>query len=46
LGQYQPLLPKDASVNLREDRVRHWLDQGAQPTEVVSKILKEKGFLA
>lgn len=45
LGQYRPLLPKDASVNLREDRVKHWLDQGAKPTEVVNKILKEKGLV-
>ncbi len=44
LGQYQPLLPKDARVNLKSDRIAHWLGQGAQPTEIVQRILREQGI--
>ncbi|MEM1265053.1 MAG: 30S ribosomal protein S16 [Pseudomonadota bacterium] len=42
LGTYNPLLPKDneARVTMDLDRVRHWLGQGAQPTDRVARFLE------
>jgi len=47
LGTYNPLLPKDSEerVKLDLDRVKHWLDQGAQPTDRVSRFLEAAGVL-
>ena len=43
LGWYDPLR-LDASVKIDEDRVIHWISNGAQPTETVNNILKEVGL--
>ncbi len=47
LGTYNPLLPKDSEdrVKLDMDRVKHWLDHGAQPTDRVSRFLEAAGVL-
>ena len=47
LGTYNPLLPKDSEdrVKLDIDRVKHWLDQGAQPTDRVARFLEAAGVL-
>jgi small subunit ribosomal protein S16 len=45
LGVYNPLAKNDAdNVSLKEDRVKHWLSQGARPTEKVAAILKRSGI--
>ncbi len=44
LGHYNPRT-EPATIELHEDRVRHWLSQGAQPTESVVRLLKQKGIL-
>ena len=33
-----------STIVLDEERVRHWLDRGAQPTETVAKLLKTQGI--
>jgi small subunit ribosomal protein S16 len=45
LGTYNPLLPKDNEnrVRIDLDRVNHWLGQGAQPTDRVSRFLEAAG---
>ena len=45
LGTYNPLLPKDSEdrVKLDMERVQHWLDKGAQPTDRVSRFLEAAG---
>ena len=45
LGTYNPLLPKDAEgrVAMRLERVQHWLDVGAQPTDRVARFLEAAG---
>jgi small subunit ribosomal protein S16 len=45
LGTYNPLLPKDREDRVRIDmeRVQHWLDRGAQPTDRVSRFLEAAG---
>ncbi|KIT14590.1 30S ribosomal protein S16 [Jannaschia aquimarina] len=47
LGSYNPLLPKDSEerVKMDLDRVKHWLDQGAQPSDRVSRFLESAGLL-
>ncbi|MGR3290670.1 MAG: 30S ribosomal protein S16 [Paracoccaceae bacterium] len=47
LGTYNPLLPKDSEerVKLDLDRIKHWLDQGAQPTDRVSRMLEAAGVI-
>jgi small subunit ribosomal protein S16 len=47
LGTYNPLLPKDSEerVKMDVDRVKHWLDQGAQPTDRVSRFLEAAGVV-
>jgi small subunit ribosomal protein S16 len=48
LGTYNPLLPKDSEdrVKMDLDRVQHWLGQGAQPTDRVSRFLEAAGVVA
>ena len=47
LGTYNPLLPKDSEerVKMDIDRVKHWLDKGAQPTDRISRMLEAAGVL-
>ncbi|MBR9764923.1 MAG: 30S ribosomal protein S16 [Rhodobacteraceae bacterium] len=47
LGTYNPLLAKDSEdrVKLNMERVQYWLDQGAQPTDRVSRFLETAGVL-
>ncbi len=48
LGTYNPLLAKDSEdrVKMDLDRVKHWLGQGAQPTDRVARFLEAAGVLA
>lgn len=43
LGHYNPRTqPK--TLELNEEKIRHWLKNGARPTEIVTKLLKAKGI--
>ncbi len=46
LGTYNPLLAKDSEERVKMDveRVQYWLDQGAQPTDRVSRFLEAAGI--
>jgi len=46
IGHWNPLLPKDHDerVVINEDRAKHWLSVGAQPTDRVLRILDVKGI--
>ena len=45
VGSWNPLLPKDGDrVKIDEDRVRHWLGNGALPTDRVARFLDEVGI--
>ncbi|MGC9420709.1 MAG: 30S ribosomal protein S16 [Rhodovulum sp.] len=48
LGTYNPLLAKDSEdrVKMDLDRVKHWIGQGAQPTDRVARMLEAAGVLA
>jgi small subunit ribosomal protein S16 len=45
VGTYNPL-PESAEVTIKQERVRHWIDQGAIPTDTVRSLLKKEGFYA
>ena len=45
VGQYNAQT-NPSTIVLKEDRIREWLDKGAQPTETVRKILKTQGIQA
>ncbi|SDZ43850.1 small subunit ribosomal protein S16 [Jannaschia faecimaris] len=47
LGTYNPLLPKDSEdrVKMNMERVQYWLDQGAKPTDRVSRFLEAADVL-
>ena len=42
LGYYHPL-NNPSTIELDQERARHWLDHGAQPSDRVAKILAIKG---
>ena len=45
LGSWNPMLAKDADrVVLNEERLKHWLEKGAQPTDRVLRFLDQAGI--
>ena len=44
VGQYQPRTG-DQALNLNAERVNHWLNVGAQPTDTVRSIIRKAGVL-
>ena len=46
IGTYNPMVPKDHAERLvvKEDRVKHWLSTGAQPTDRVARFLGNLGL--
>ena len=45
LGTYNPLTDP-AEVKIDQERLRVWLDRGAQPSDTVRSLIKQKGLLA
>lgn len=47
VGSYNPLLPKDSAerVILDKERIQHWLDLGARPTDRVLRFLANEGMM-
>jgi small subunit ribosomal protein S16 len=43
VGLYNPLT-NPHTVDLKEDRINYWLDNGAQPTNTVKSLLSQKGI--
>jgi small subunit ribosomal protein S16 len=44
LGHYNPI-EKPATVEIFEDKMTYWLNQGAIPSDTVITLLKQVGFL-
>jgi small subunit ribosomal protein S16 len=44
VGQYQPRTG-DQALNLNTERVNHWLNVGAQPSDTVRSLLRKAGVL-
>jgi small subunit ribosomal protein S16 len=45
VGFYDPITDP-ATINVNLDRARHWIDNGAQPTDTVRSLLKRAGVYA
>jgi small subunit ribosomal protein S16 len=47
VGTYNPMLDRGHAdrVTLKEERVKHWLGVGAQPSERVARFLGEAGLI-
>ena len=43
IGQYNPQTEPSLIV-LDEERARHWLEKGAQPSATVARLLRAKGI--
>jgi ribosomal protein S16 len=43
LGWYNPI-DKENSFSLKDDRILHWLKDGAQTTDAAHKLLKRAGI--
>lgn len=43
VGQYNAQT-EPSTIVLKEDRVRHWLQVGAQPSSTVKKLLRTQGI--
>ena len=44
IGHYNPR-SADKELVLKEERVRHWLDNGARPSETVHRLLHKRGLI-
>lgn len=46
VGTYNPMLAKDSDqrVTLEEDRIKHWIGQGAKPSDRVARFLGAAGL--
>lgn len=47
IGTFNPMLPKDSPdrVKLIEERCKHWISVGAQPTDRVARLFDGAGLL-
>lgn len=44
VGLYHPLAVEGGQFKFDETKVRQWLDQGAQPSDTVRKLLNRNNF--
>jgi small subunit ribosomal protein S16 len=45
LGTYNPTR-QPAEINLNAERVRYWIEKGAQPTDTVRRLIKQSARAA
>ena len=43
VGRYNPQTDP-STIELDEEKIRGWLEKGAQPSDTVQRLLKAKGF--
>ncbi len=44
VGTYNPMV-EPAQVEVDSDKVKSWIGNGAQPTDTVKRLLKQKGII-
>ena len=44
VGFYHPIEIEEKQIQVKEERVREWLDKGAQPSDTVRKLLNNINF--
>ena len=42
IGTYQPIAAEDNQINIDMDRAKYWIGVGAQPTEIVAKLMNKQ----
>ena len=42
IGTYQPIMAEDKQVNIDLERAKYWISVGAQPTDIVAKLLNRQ----
>jgi small subunit ribosomal protein S16 len=45
IGHYNPRTDP-ATYEIDDERARHWLSEGAQPSDAVARLLEKKGLIA
>lgn len=43
VGYYNPMV-EPADIKIDQDKVKGWIERGAQPTDTVRSLLKKSGF--
>lgn len=43
VGFYHPVEADDKQLKLEEDKIRAWLDKGAEPSDTVRRLLNSRG---
>jgi small subunit ribosomal protein S16 len=43
VGRYNPQT-EPSTIDLDDEKIKSWLDKGAQPTEAVARLIKVKGI--
>lgn len=44
VGFYHPIEIEEKQLNLKEDRIRDWIEKGARPTDTVKKLLNKNNI--
>lgn len=44
VGLYHPIEIEENQLNLKEDRIREWIEKGARPSDTVRKLLNKRNF--
>ncbi len=44
VGLFHPIELEEKQVQLKEDRIREWLEKGARPSDTVKKLLNKNNF--
>ncbi len=44
VGFYHPIEVEEKQVKIKEDRIRDWLNKGAQPSDTVRRLLNKLDF--
>ena len=43
IGTYNPIAAEGSQISVKAERAKYWIDVGAQPTDVVRKLLNKAG---
>ena len=44
VGFYHPIEIEEKQISIKEDRVREWINKGAQPSDTLRKLLNNINF--
>jgi small subunit ribosomal protein S16 len=44
VGFYHPIEVEDKQIDIKEERIRSWIEKGARPSDTVRELLNRKNF--